>query len=562
MALLELNDLEDSTLEAKLLELLSLYSPEMDVDENVRLQCELQVQGIKLELQRRALEALTRERDEARARFENLYDGSPIPYATFDAQGRLLEINCSGAALLGMEQEQLPGTPLAPYLAAGEARFLQHIKQVLASGQRSSLDVQLHDRRGKRYDVRILSDRHGGENRPVCISTLIDLTEQKQIERGIRRSDDFSRSVLNALPAQIAVVDGAGTILAVNEYWRNFAKNEDAPPVVRGDVGQDYLKRYRDTSHVPFREAPLVFAGITAVLDGKEPEFKLEYSCHTPTQKRWFLVWVTPLMGQNAGAVVTHVDISARMLAQEEARDRGEALASAARLSSVGALASALAHEITQPLTSVGQFSSTAVAMLYSGESKSHELAEILLHIDGEVQRAGEVMRRLRAFMGRGSGARLPVNLHQIVDMAIGLIHLKAVEKKIDIVPVFADDSLDVAADKIQITQVLVNLLYNSIEAIDRADSPVRNIYVHCERDKDLIHIRVCDTGPGLDPELKESIFDLFETDRARGAGMGLAISRSIIEEHRGKLWAESRTGDGAVFHFTLPAMHKEMDVE
>ena len=558
----EFNDLEDSALQGKLLELMSVHSQELDIDENTRLQCLLQAQSIKLEMQRRQLEALKHERDEALTRFTNLYDFTPIAYVTFDAAGRILEINLAGAALLGIERDRVLDSHFGTYLAADEASFLKHITQVLVSGQRHSLDIQLRDQSGYCYDIKLLSERYDAEDRPVCRSTIIDLTEQKQIEQEIRHSDEFSRSILNALPAQIAVLDGSGIIIAMNQAWRQLESEEGAPPVIRGKVGEDYLNWFSNGGKDVFRESPLVLGGIQAVIDGAQPEFKLEYASHTPEQKRWFLVWTTPMAGNSGGAVVAHVDISARILAQEEARKRGEALARAARLSSVGLLASELAHEITQPLTAVGQFSSTALAMMYGGETKPQELAEILMHIDNEVQRAAEVMRRLRTFMGRGAVARLPVGLRQILDAAVGLVSQKAMEKKTDIIIDLSDPSIGVVADQVQITQVLVNLLCNSIDAIDRAARTLRKVYIHCERDHDLIHVKVSDTGPGLAPEWRESIFDLFETDKTKGMGMGLAISRSIIEAHGGRLWAEPEPSEGAVFHFTLPATQKEIGVE
>ena len=107
-----------------------------------------------------------------------------------------------------------------------------------------------------------------------------------------------------------------------------------------------------------------------------------------------------------------------------------------------------------------------------------------------------------------------------------------------------------------------INLFYNSIEAIDRAASPKREVLVCCKREDGWVHVRICDTGPGFEPKWRETIFDLFETDKANRIGMGLAISRSIIEAHGGKIWAEPEAGEGAVFHFTLPIMQEEMNVE
>jgi C4-dicarboxylate-specific signal transduction histidine kinase len=200
--------------------------------------------------------------------------------------------------------------------------------------------------------------------------------------------------------------------------------------------------------------------------------------------------------------------------------------------------------------------------MLSSGEVKPQDLAEVLQQIDIEVQRAGEVMRRLKVFMSRGTMRRQPVDLRKVFDAAIEMVRQQLAEQQIELVLEVSDVPLGVIADQVQLTQVVVNLIYNSIEAIGRALSQERQIRIDCVREPACIHVRVCDTGAGVLPEWRDSIFDLFASGKSKGAGMGLAISRSIIEDHGGKLWAESETSRGAIFHFTLPAMQEEVEVE
>lgn len=463
----EFKELELSALEARLRELQRAPFPVAGSEDNLRLRHELEIQAIRLEMQRRELEAVREERDKLLCWLDS--------------------------------------------------------------------DAECHN---------VLPD---------------DATASEQQSRF---SDDFSRAVFNSLPAQIAVLDGNGNIVAANRAWLSDAGRVDTPPVVRGRAGENYLQLQRDPGNELFGEAPLLVAGIESLLAGTRAEFKLEYANHTAGQHRWFMVWSTPMAGASRGAVVANVDISARVRAQEEAKKRGEDMARAVKLSSVGILASAIAHEITQPLTAVGQFSSAAVAMLYSGEAKPQDLAEVLLAIDSEVQRAGEVMRRLKVFMGRGAMARLPVDLHTVFDAAIGMVRPQLEEANIALHIEITDAPLGVVADQVQLTQVMVNLLHNSIEAICRAQSRERQIRIRSVREGEWFHVLVCDTGPGVVPEWRDSIFDLLDPDKSKGAGMGLAISRSIIEDHGGRLWAESETGIGAIFHFTLPAMQEETGVE
>jgi C4-dicarboxylate-specific signal transduction histidine kinase len=482
----EFKGLELSELEAKLRELERTHRPAAGSDERLRLRHELGIQEIMLELQRRELEVVRQERDEANRRL---------------------------------------------------------------------------DAKGDRHDARSTC-RHITGAHPAGCSSGSELGGENAIEQQIRLCDDFSRAVLNALPAQLAVLDGNGSIIATNDAWLRAAGESDAPPVVRGGPGDNYLQLQHDLGGDLFSEAPLLIACIESMIEGTQPEFKLEYANHTASQRRWFLVCITPMAGEIRGAVVANVDITARVLAQEDVQKRGEEMASAARLSSVGILASALAHEITQPLTSVGQFSSAAVAMLSSGEAKPQDLAEVLLQIDSEVQRAGEVMRRLKVFMSRGAMRRQPVDMRKVFDTAIGMVRQQLADQGIELVLDVSDVPLGVIADQVQLTQVVVNLLYNSIEAIGSALTQERQIRIDCRREPAWIHVRVFDTGPGIPPEWGDSIFDLFAPEKSKGAGMGLAISRSIIEDHGGKLWAESESTAGAIFHFTLPAMQEEIEVE
>jgi C4-dicarboxylate-specific signal transduction histidine kinase len=378
-------------------------------------------------------------------------------------------------------------------------------------------------------------------------------------EGALSSSDELSGAALEALLVPLAVLDVNGTIIATNRAWLSEAGDAAAPPLVCGKVGENYLELHRPGGDDSLSEVPQFLSALRQILKGSSPKFILDYTDQWEQRRRCFLGCASPMPGKAGGALLANVDITARVLAQEDALRRSEEMIRAAKLRSVGILASALAHEITQPLTSVGQFSAAAVAMLDSGDTQPQELAEILQLIDSEVQRAAEVMRRLKVFMGRGSRVRLPLELHKLFAAAQEMLSQRLAEKRIELILELPDESLRINADQVQIMQVLVNLLENSIEAIDQAFSEVRRIRIRCERRWHWLHVWVSDSGPGLEPEWVESIFELFETDNIKGPGMGLAISRSIIEEHGGKLWAEIGATAGAVFHFTLPSMQEEV---
>jgi len=232
---------------------------------------------------------------------------------------------------------------------------------------------------------------------------------------------------------------------------------------------------------------------------------------------------------------------------------RNERLARVTPSSTAGTTACALAHEMTQPLTAIAYLNDAARSMAQSGRTDPRELLCVHEDIDAQVQRAGEVIRRWRRFMPRGTGQRCSVAFQDVLADAVELTRYLAIHKQVQVSVQSPDGAMDVFGVREQLAQVLVNLVCNSIEAIDQAGRGERRVQVQIEPGREWIQVTVRDTGPGLRHESLERIFDIFETDSTTGTGVGLAVSRSIVEAHGGKLWADPDAVDGAVFHYALP---------
>jgi C4-dicarboxylate-specific signal transduction histidine kinase len=250
---------------------------------------------------------------------------------------------------------------------------------------------------------------------------------------------------------------------------------------------------------------------------------------------------------------VTHLDITSRKLGEELAQRQQAHLAQVARMHTVGALATAVAHEISQPLAAIGIYSNAAAHLLEAGNASPGELAEVLRQIEAQVTRAGEIVGRVRELTRWRNAAKAPIDLCETVAEAIRLTRPMATDRQVAIMLEKPEEPIRVPADHVQIAQVLINLICNGIEAIALADSRQRRIGVRVRRAGDGARITVTDTGPGIRPGWEERIFDIFESDKATGSGMGLAISRSLVEGHGGRLWADIEHKPGAAFHFTLP---------
>jgi signal transduction histidine kinase len=383
---------------------------------------------------------------------------------------------------------------------------------------------------------------------------MTDLSSETPVPPPTDPDHAFAQAVLDALPSQIAVLDRQGVIVAVNRAWRRFAEDNGAAAAVREGIGLNYLSVCRQSSGADSDEAAMAAEGLQAVIGGARPLFTLEYPCHSPTEQRWFLLTASPLGTPDGGAVVAHIDTTARKLAQQQARERQQALARAARLHTVGALASALAHEITQPLTAMGHFNYAALTLLDGNPPDTEEVRGLLRETEGQVDRAGAIVQRLKDFIRHGTLRKEHSDVRVAVTDAVELVSHLALRKAVEVRVHCPERAAEAWIDRIQITQVVVNLLCNSIEAIEQAGTQTRRVEVRVSSDHDGIRLTVSDTGPGLDPAWGDRIFDVFETGKSTGAGIGLAVSRSIAEAHGGRLWAEPTPARGAVFHLSLPA--------
>ena len=252
--------------------------------------------------------------------------------------------------------------------------------------------------------------------------------------------------------------------------------------------------------------------------------------------------------------VITGLSAKIRDLAEKKLEQTRADLARLARVASLGELTATIAHEVNQPLAGVVSSGNACQRWLASEPPNLERAIQSIDRIIRDANRASEVVERIRNLAKNRPPAKVPVNINDAVREIIVLTRGEIDESGISLKAQLADDAPLVLADRIQLQQVILNLLINAIEAIRELNEGPRNLFIGTEKaDSARILVTVRDSGAGLDPEKVQHIFDPLYTTKREGMGMGLAVSRSIIEFHGGRLWATPSEPVGAVFQFTLP---------
>jgi PAS domain S-box-containing protein len=255
--------------------------------------------------------------------------------------------------------------------------------------------------------------------------------------------------------------------------------------------------------------------------------------------------------------VGTHVDVTERKRAQEEherLRQLEADLAHMNRLSRMGELAASLIHEIAQPITSVRNYARAALNFLDQQPPELSEVKEALECVVAEANRGGHIVDRTRDHFKKAPPRNARFDLNEAINEVFALARSAITENEISVQKLLAEGSLPVQGDRVQVQQVILNLFLNAVQAMGSMEAGARELLISTEQSEAKgIVVAVGDSGPGVDPEDRERVFQAFYTTKSSGVGMGLSICRSIIEAHGGQLWADANEPRGAVFKFTLP---------
>lgn len=291
-----------------------------------------------------------------------------------------------------------------------------------------------------------------------------------------------------------------------------------------------------------------------AQLSTGEPvtHFENRYRCKNGSYK--WLAWTSMPVTDEGLLYAVARDITDEKQSEAERQHHQQEIAHFARLSTAGEMASGMAHELNQPLTAIASYCGTATSLVNSMTSPPPQLGEILERAVQEAQRAGDIIRHLREFIGKGNSYRELIGIDQIISNTLDFLEYEVKEANIKIEFCSNCKVCIVDADKIQIEQVLINLVRNSIDAIRSANISGGRIALQANTlPNSLVEVTVTDNGPGINKETVYSIFAPFKTYKETGMGIGLSLSRAIIVAHNGKLWVDKDYQNGARFGFELP---------
>ena len=260
--------------------------------------------------------------------------------------------------------------------------------------------------------------------------------------------------------------------------------------------------------------------------------------------------------GRPAGLVANIEDISDRKRAEEQLRKAQAELAHVMRVTSLGELAASIAHEINQPLAAIEANAAASLNWLGASSPDLDLVRDALADIVSDGHRAGRVIQRIRQIATKSEPLKSQLDLNDVIDDVLALVRSEVQKHRVSVRVALAAALPPALGDRVQIQQVVINLVMNGVEAMTAVNDRPRELVIRSEaHDKDQVLVSVQDAGVGIDPRHADHLFDAFFTTKPAGMGMGLSISRSIIEGHGGRLWATPNPTSGATFQFTLPVM-------
>jgi PAS domain S-box-containing protein len=484
------------------------------------------------------------------AKVRRLVDANVVGIVMWNLEGAITGANDAFLRMVQYDREDLARGPvrwtdLTP--ADWRGRDEQALADLEATGICRPFEKEYFRKDGSRVPV-LLGGAFFEDSGTEGVAFVLDLTEQKRAERALRRSEAFL-----AEGQRLSQMGSFSWRVATDEVmW-----SEQLYRIYEVEVGVPVtLEMIRSRVH-PEDMSLLEKMKMVDQARGGANDFEWQYRLLMPDQSIKYLHAVARAARDEDGQleyIAAVQDVTARRLS-EDALDKARAqLTHVARVTSLGVLTASIAHEINQPLSGIITNANTCLRILAADSPDVDTARETARRTLRDGNRASEMITRLRALFVKNELTTEPVDLNEATREVITLSSSELQRNRVVIQSELADDLPTVTGDRIQLQQVIVNLLRNASDAMASVHDRPRQLLIRTEReDGDRVRVNVRDAGVGVDPQAMDKLFDAFYTTKSDGMGIGLSVSRSIVERHHGRLWAEPNDGPGATFSFSIP---------
>lgn len=467
-----------------------------------------------------------------------------------DASGQITIWNSGAERLMGWTEDEVIGrhvSLLYPADAVEIGKPEADLAKAAAQGRRDFEDWQVR-KDGAEFlaSVSLTALRDVGGDLRGFGKIVSDITDRRAAEDALRTRESHLTSILSTIPDAMVIIDDAGIILsfsAAAEALFGYSESEITGQNVRLLMPSPDRERHDGYIHRYLQTGEKRIIGTGRVVFGQRKDgttFPMELSIGETLDgpQRLFTGFIR--------------DLTERRQTEERLELLQSELIHVSRVSAMGTMASTLAHELNQPITAIANYSEALRDLLASPKAENLPMVhEALEDTAKEALRAGHIVRRLRDFVARGEVEKSIEKLPELINEAAALGLLGAREKGVETYFDIDPYASPVLADKVQIQQVLINLIRNAVEAMSASE--VRKLTVISRADlPGFVRVTVSDTGPGVPPAMVEQLFTAFVSTKAEGMGLGLSICRTIVEANGGRIWMEPRPGGGSQFHFTL----------
>jgi PAS domain S-box-containing protein len=504
-----------------------------------------------------ALAQANRDLAEREAKIRRLVDANIIGIFIWDFEGRIIEANDAFLRMVDYDREDLVSgrirwTELTPpeWLDCDKRRWLPELK---VTGSLQPFEKEYFRKDGSRVPVLIgaATFEEGGNQ---GVSFVLDLTERKCAEEALRESEGKFRDYAETTSDWFWEIgpDYKFTLLTENAFGSDPADR----------IGTACWEHALDLETEPEK-----WRLVRATLDSRQPFRDFVYcSARRNGSPMYVKVSGKPVFDTNGefrGYRGTRTDVTALMHAQEEherLRRLESDLAHMNRLSMMGELTASLAHEIAQPIATARNNARAALNFLDKQPPDLDEVREALHSVVGDADRAGNIIDRIRDQIKKAPPRKWRFDLNEAINEVIVLARSAVTNNGVSVQTRLTEGLAPVQGDRVQLQQVVLNLILNAVEAMSTVEAGPRELLISTEQTQTggvLVSVR--DSGPGIDPDYLDRVFEAFYTTKSSGVGMGLSICRSIIDAHGGRLWADMNASRGAVFRFILPGAEKEL---